>query len=180
MFLGRDGPLLLKHRLGPLEARDDGFEQPFHAERVIVNPPQEHIAGHLAIGQRPVKMLGAGFRHAQAANAVKILILDGRVPAQPRIVLLFGDEMIHDLLPGPSCQFGIGGVEVNPRQTKTDGRLAFRFVHGVDLLDRLGWDPCFESDRIAGGRVEGIPHAPGAFKFAIPLRHIQCFHFVRI
>jgi len=38
-------------------------------------------------------------------------------------------------------------AELDPSQTKADARLPFRFVHGVDLLHRLGLDPHFETGR---------------------------------
>ena len=37
-----------------------------------------------------------------------------------------------------------------------------------------------EAHGIACWRVEGMPHAPGAFEFPITLRHILHFHLVRI
>jgi hypothetical protein len=41
----RDSPLVFEHRLGPLQARDDRFKQPFHAQRMIVDAPQINIGG---------------------------------------------------------------------------------------------------------------------------------------
>jgi len=41
MFCRRDHPLGLEHRLGPLQARNDQCEQPFHAQRVIVVYPSK-------------------------------------------------------------------------------------------------------------------------------------------
>ena len=49
MFFRRDSSLVFEHRLEPLQARDDRLEQPFHAKRVIVNPPKINIRGDLAI-----------------------------------------------------------------------------------------------------------------------------------
>jgi len=37
MFLCCDGTLLLEGRLGPLQTRDDRFQQPFHAQGVIMD-----------------------------------------------------------------------------------------------------------------------------------------------
>jgi hypothetical protein len=147
---------------------------------VIVNPPQIDIRGHLAVRQDPVEMFRAGFVHAQVADAVEIPVLDRHLPPPPRLIRFLGDDVFHHLLPRPGGQFGIGGVQVNARQAEADGRLAFRFVHGVDPLFRLSSHPRLEADRIARHVVEGIPHAPGAFEFPIPLRHILRFHLVRI
>ena len=77
-------------------------------------------------------------------------------------------------------QLGIGGVEVDFRQPEADGRLAICFVHGINLLVRLGFDPGLEAYRVARGRVEGIPHAPDASELSITLYHILHLHFVRI
>jgi hypothetical protein len=61
-----------------------------------------------------------------------------------------------------------------------DTGLAFGFVHGVDLLDGLGFHSRFEAHGIADGVVKGMPHATGTLEFAIALRHILDFYFVRI
>ena len=50
VFFRRDSPLGLEHRPGPLQARDDRFQQPFHAQGVIMYPPQINVGGHLAVG----------------------------------------------------------------------------------------------------------------------------------
>ena len=135
VFFRRDRPLGLEHRLGPLQARNDRFQQPFHAQGMIVNPPQINIGGHLAIGQRPVEMLRAGFRDRQIADAVEIPVLDGHFPAPPRFIRFLGDDVFHHLLPGPRGQFGISAVEIHPRQRQVEVRLALRFV--VRLEDAL-------------------------------------------
>lgn len=67
-----------------------------------------------------------------------------------------------------------------PRIWPDDGRLPIRLVHGGDLLDRLGLDPNFETDRVTRDGIEGTTHAARAFEFPIALRHIHHGHFVRI
>jgi len=63
MFFRRDCPLVFEYQLGPLQTRDDRFEQPFHAERVIVNPPQVNIRGNFPIGQRLfLKQIASDFK----------------------------------------------------------------------------------------------------------------------
>jgi len=64
------------------------------------------------------------FRHAQVPYAVQILVFDGGVPAHPRIVRPFGDEMVHHLLPSPLGQLGISAVEVYSRQGQIEVWLA--------------------------------------------------------
>jgi len=110
VFLRRDGPLGLAHRLGPLQARDDRFQQPFHAQRMIVNPPQIDIGGHLAVGQHPVEMFRAGFADRQMADAVKVFVFDGDVPAPARFILFLGDDVFHHVLPCPRGQLGISAI----------------------------------------------------------------------
>ena len=160
VFFRRDGPFGLEHRLGPLQARDDRFQQPFHAQRVIVNPPQIYIAGHFAIGQRPVEMFRAGFRHAQIADAVKIPVLDCRVPPPPRLIRFLGDDVFHHLLPRPRCQLGISAVEIHPRQRQVEVRLTLRFV--VRLKDALCLKliACLEALLFAGNFVFEVEDAP--------------------
>jgi hypothetical protein len=128
-----------------LQARNDGFQQPFHTQSVIVNPPQINIRGHFAISQRPVEMFRAGFSDVQASDAVKILVFDGGLPAFKRFIRFFGDDIFHHVLPRPCRQFGICGVQVNSGQSKVYGRLAFGFIHGVDLLHRLRLFACLET-----------------------------------
>jgi len=66
--------------------------------------------------------------------------------------------MLHDLLPRPRRQFGIGGVEVHPRQTEADGRLALRFVQdeGFNGVQRFN----YLAERFLP--VGGIPAFPAA------------------
>lgn len=147
---------------------------------MIVNPPQINIGGHLAIRQRLVEVFRPRFADAEVANAIEVFVLDGDLPAPPRFILLFGDNVFHDLLPGARGEFGIGGVEIHPRQPEADGRHPFRLIHGVDPLFRFRLHASLEAYRVARHVVECIPHAPRAFEFPIPLCHILCFHFVRI
>lgn len=81
-----------------------------------MDSPQINIGGDLAIGQRTVEMFWAGFRNVQVANAVKVLVLDRRVPTSPCLIGFLGSDVFHHLLPGPRQQFGISTVEINPRQ----------------------------------------------------------------
>jgi hypothetical protein len=66
VFFRRDRPFFFEHGFWPLQSRNDRFEQPFHAQGVIVNAPQINIDGHLAVGQCLVKMFWSGSRaHAR-------------------------------------------------------------------------------------------------------------------
>jgi hypothetical protein len=123
-----DGPLGLEHRLWPLQARDDRFQQPFHAEGVVVNTPQINIGGDFAIGQGPVEVFRAGFADGQATDTVEVFVFDSDFPTPQGFVLFLGDNVIHHLLPCPRCQFGISAVEIHPRQRQVEVRLTLRFV----------------------------------------------------
>ena len=100
-----------------------------------MNSPEINIRGHFAIRQRTVEMFRTSFRHRQPPDAVEILVLDGNFPSPQSFILFLGYDVVHHVLPGPRCQFGISGIEVNPRQAEADSRLAFRFVHGVAPVD---------------------------------------------
>ena len=54
-------------------------------------------------------------------------------------------------------------------------RLAFRFVHGLDLEFGLDLVAGFERHRIAGEIVIGVVATPTSLEFPIPMRHIR-FH----
>jgi hypothetical protein len=112
----------------------------------------------------------------QGANAE----INDALTVVPDVVYSLSDNVFHNLLPRPRCQLGISGVQINFRQSETDAWLAFRFVHGVNLLVRFTFHPRLEAHRIARRIVENIPRSPGAFELAIALRHILRFHFVRI
>jgi hypothetical protein len=161
MFLRRDGPLDLEHRLGPLQARDNRFKQPLHPQGVIVNAPQINIAGHLAIRQCTVEMFRAGFRHAQVADAVKIPVLDRRVPPPPRLIHFLCDDVFHHLLPGPRGQFGISAVEIHPRQRQVEVRLTLRFVVRLEDALRLRLVTRLEALLFAGDFVFEVEDASG-------------------
>ena len=98
-------------------------------------------------------MFRAGFADGQVADAVKIPVLDGDFPTPPCLILFLGDDVFHDILPRPRCQLRIGSVEINLRQTEADGRLAFRLIHGVDLLFRLGLHPCLKAYQVPQERL---------------------------
>jgi len=161
VFFRRDGALDLEHRLGPLQARDDRFQQPLHAQRVIVNAPQIDIGGHFAIRQRPVEMFRAGFGDAQITNAVKIPVFDCRFPAPPRLIHFLGDDVFHHLLPRPRGQLGISAVEIHPRQRKVEVRLALRFVVRLEDALRFKLVARLEALLFAGDFVFEVEDASG-------------------
>ena len=72
-FPARSPAVLLEHRSGPLQARDDRLEQPFHAERVIVHPPQINMRGHPCSGRvRAVCVAGSERELKSLKNSLKI------------------------------------------------------------------------------------------------------------
>ena len=103
-------------RLGPLQARDDRSRQPFHAEGVVVDPPEINVRSSVAIGQGPVEMFRARFADGQATDAVKVSVLDGELPTFSCRIQFLGNDIFHHILPGVCRQFGIGPVRVNPTQ----------------------------------------------------------------
>jgi hypothetical protein len=105
-------------------------------------------------------MFRARLCYTKIADAVEILVFDRGFPAYARFIRFLGDNGFHDFLPRPGCQFGIGGVQIHPRQSQTDGRHAFGLIHGGDFFIRLNFLPRLETDGIARHVVKGIPHAP--------------------
>ena len=65
---------------------------------------------HHAVGQHPVEMLRAGLRDGQSPNAVKVFIFDGHVPSPPCLILFLLGDVLHDFLPRPHSQLGVGAV----------------------------------------------------------------------
>jgi len=161
MFFRCDSSLLFEYRPGPLQAWNDGFQQPFHAEGVIVNPSQINIRGHFAIGQRTVEMFRSCFRHAQVADAVKVFIFDCRVPTSACSIRFLGNDVFHHFLPRPGGQFGISTVEIHSCQRKVKVRLTLRFV--VCLKDALCFVfiTRFEALLFAGDFVFEVEDASG-------------------
>jgi len=128
----RDGAFGFEKGPGPLQAGDNGFEQPIHAQSVIVDTAEVNVRGHFCVGQRLVKVLRASLRNSQVANAVEILILDGDLPAKVRLAELLAEDVLHDLLPSASAEFGIGTVHVNAGQREVEMRLALGVVVGLE------------------------------------------------
>jgi hypothetical protein len=77
VFFRRDGSLLLEHRLGPLQPRDDRRGQPIHINREVVNLPQKRIRGHRAGAQHGQQMFGLGLDEDAVADQVERFVLGG-------------------------------------------------------------------------------------------------------
>ena len=133
-----DGALLFEHRPGPLQARDDGFEQPLHAEGVVVDAAEVNVGRDFAVGQGAVEVLGPGLGDGQVADAVEVLVFDRDVPAPAGFVGLLRDDVLHHFLPGAGDEFGIGAVDVHPGQREVEVRLALGFVVGLEQPLGLG------------------------------------------
>ena len=167
------GAFVFEDRAGPLQARDDRFKQPFHAQGVVMDAAQIDVGRDFAIRQRPVELLGAGFRHAQIAEAIEVLVLDGNFPAAARFVGLPFDDVLHDFLPGAGAQFGIGAVDVNPGQREVEVGLALGFVVGLEAPLGLGPVAGLEAGLLSSGFVFEVIDAPGALNQTELLLH--CF-----
>ena len=50
VFLSRDGALGFEDGPGPLQARNNGFQEPIHAERVVVDAAQVNVGRDFAVG----------------------------------------------------------------------------------------------------------------------------------
>ena len=124
-------------------------------------PPQINIRGDFAVSQGPVEMFRAGFTDGQIADAVKILVFDGRLPTPPRLILFIGDDVSHDLLPCPRRQLGISTVEIHPRQRQIEMRLTLRFVVRLKNALNLMLVACLEARLLAGDFVFEVEDASG-------------------
>jgi hypothetical protein len=144
-----------------LQSRHDRFQQPFHAQGVIVKPPQINIGGDFAVGQGPVEMLRAGFADGQVADAIKILFFDGRLPTPTSFVLFLGDDVLQYILPGSHCQFGISAVEIHPRQREIEIWLKLRFVVCLENPLRFQLIARLEAFLFAGDFVFEVENASG-------------------
>ncbi len=102
----RDSAFGFENGPGPLQAWNDGFEQPIHAQSVIVDAAQVHVRRDFCVGKRLVEVLRTSLRNSQVANTVKILVFDGNFPAPVRLAGLLLEDVLHDLLPGASAKFG--------------------------------------------------------------------------
>jgi hypothetical protein len=96
-------------------------------------------------------MFWTGFTNMQITDAIEIPIFDGGLPAFEGVIRFLGDDVLHHILPGPGREFRISRVQINPRQTEIDVRLAFSLVCGIDLLDcqRCWLAPCLVSVRLS-------------------------------
>jgi len=97
VFFGRDGALRLEYGPGPLEARDDRFEEPVHAEGVVVDAAEIDVRGepthkvfavvlgsNVTTGSSLQTRRVAMLRFALAASESRALMVF--VPGQPRSV----------------------------------------------------------------------------------------------
>ena len=72
-----------------------------------------------------------------------------------------GDDVFHDLLPGPRCQLGISPVEIHPRQRQVEVRLTLRFIVRLEDALRLELVVCLEALLFAADFVFEVEDAPG-------------------
>ena len=104
-------------------------------------------------------MLGLRLYERARTEAIESLIVGGGPPAALGGTRFEADDLIEDVLPSALADHGVGVAEVNARQTQIQSGLAgcvvksvqqplgFRFVFGLEALERLG------------GVVEGVINA---------------------
>jgi hypothetical protein len=166
-----DGALLFEHRTGPLKARDDGLEQPLHAQGVIVDAAEVNVGGDFTIRQGAVEMLRSGLGDREVAEAGEVLVLDRDFPAAAGFTGLLGDDIFHHLLPGARAEFGVGTVDVHAGQRQVEVGLALAFVVGVEEVLGLGPVAGLETGLVASGFVFEVVNAPRAFNQTERLLH---------
>ncbi len=150
-----------------------GFEQPIHAQSVIVDAAQVNVRRHFCVGKRLVEVLRTSLRYAQVANAVEVLVFDGNFPAPARLAELLFKDVLHDLLPGAGAQFRIGPIHVNAGQREIEMGLALGVVVGLQQPLRFIPIACFETGLLSGGLVFEVIDAPRALNQTELLLH--CF-----
>ena len=156
MFRQRDGALFLKHRLGPLLARQQHLGQPAHIQREVLEPAQIHVRGHRAGAQDFQEMFGPRLQQRQIANGVKGMIAPGRDVAMARVIRLGRGHFIHHEAPGARGGGGIGGAEVSQGNLLIEDRLAMRLVLGMEQGLGGGFVPGAEALLFAGLGVFAI------------------------
>ncbi len=155
-----DGALGFENRPRPLEAGDNRFEQPIHAQSVIVDAAQVNVRRHFCVCKSPVEVLRSGLGNRQVANAVEVLVFDRDLPAPVRLVDLLCEDVLHDLLPSARAQLGIGAVHVNAGQREVEMRLGLRVVAGLEQPSRFLRVPGFETGLLSSGFVLEVVNAP--------------------
>jgi len=159
---GRDGALLLEHRARPEQARDDGFEEPFHAEGVVVDAAEVNVGRDFAIGQGMIEVLGPGLGDGEVSDAIEVLVFDGDLPTATGLVGFLGDDMLHDFLPGARGEFWVGAVQVDAGEGEVQMGLTFGVVVGLEEALGLGAVAGFEGGLLAGDFVFEVENTPGA------------------
>ena len=110
---------------------------------------------------------------AQIPDAIKVVILDGDLPAPPRLIRFLGDDVFHDLLPRPRPELRVRAVHVHASEGEIEMRLRLRLVVSLEQTLRLGPVSGFETRLLAGDFVFEIENTPGALDQTELLLH--CF-----
>jgi hypothetical protein len=162
VFVSRNAALGFESDLGPTRLGDHRLEQPVHRQSKILNPPEIKIARHFPVLQHLQEMVGSRFDQGQLPKTVEALVMNGTFPPLAVGSALERHKTLHDLLPRPGDQLGVAGRQVGPCNLDIDGRLALRFVPGLEEPHGLGFVAGAEALLLPSLLVFEIPDAAGA------------------
>ena len=138
---------------------------------VVVRPSQINVGGNCARIEDFQKVFSRCFYQFSEANRIKRLVLDSVFSTFASVACFRGNDLLHDMLPCPSCQRGIGVLQIHLRNLKIHGGLFERLILDVENPSRSRLVPCFETF-LSAGRVILNEKNP-----AVPLEEsVSSFH----